>query len=199
MSVFSAVPFCLSFVDEYKNGMSPYLYIKSRTPKRYLMAKHIVSVVTGGLTMAVGTALFLGGLACFLPLIHENDMLESLAYYPLLRAGNGEGYFICAVYFAFLSGALYAGVASVVSACVPNRYITAASPLVFSFLLSQSGISENSMFLFHLSRVLSMRMRLGSGSIAMSILYATAIVFFIVAVLGMVFVWRARRRIVYDA
>ena len=97
----------------------------------------------------------------------------------------------------FLSGALYAAVACVVSAFIPNRYITAASPMVFSFFLAQCSISENSMFLFYLSRLISMRMRI--GSIALSMMCTTFIVLGIVIALGIVFVWRAKRRIVYDS
>ena len=197
VSMFCAMPFCLSFVDEYKAGMSSYLYQKSRAPRAYLFAKHIVSVVTGGCVMALGTALFFAILSAFVPLVHENDILESLAYYPLLVLDEGQSYFICAVYFAFLSGALYAAVACVVSAFIPNRYITAASPMVFSFFLAQCSISENSMFLFYLSRLISMRMRI--GSIALSMMCTTFIVLGIVIALGIVFVWRAKRRIVYDS
>lgn len=197
VSIFCAVPFCLSFVDEYKSGMSCYLYHRSRAPRAYLFAKHIVSVVTGGCIMALGMAMFFIILSAFVPLVHENDILESLSYYPLLVLDEGQLYFICAVYFAFLSGALYAAVACVVSAFIPNRYITAASPMIFSFFLSQCSLFPNSTFLFYLSRLISMRMQV--GSVAMSIACTSLIVLWSVAALGIIFAWRAQRRIVYDS
>ena len=196
VSIFCSIPFCLSFIDEYKSGMSCYIYQKSANHKEYLWSKYMVSIITGGIVLSLGTTIFLWILARFLPLVHENDLMESLAYYKLLVTGNGELYFVCAVYFSFLSGCLYAGVASLVSSILPNKYITAASPLVFSFFLSQCGISEKSMLFFYFSRLLSMRIRI--ETVPMTIFYVTIIVIAIIIGFGNIFVKKTRERIVYD-
>lgn len=192
--MFCAIPYAMAFCDEFNSGMSTYAYARSGR-RIYFISKFVVAAITGGMVMSVGTILFVAPLTTVLPMTRPEDLLGSLPYLSLLTRGSGWSYYICAAYYAFLSGMLWAGIATAVSAFASNRYAVVAAPLVAFFTIAQTGRALAMVTPYSLDRLLSMRIIIHSPEITFIIV--TSIIILILIVCALVFMKKAERKVVY--
>lgn len=136
LPVMSALPAGTMFVEDYEHHFLPYMV--ARTGKKtYLVSKYCVSILLGGVTMVLGMLLLISLLSSVCPPISA-DELDAVSYYvKQVSTENGVPYYGYTLYFAFLAGCLWSGLAVAVSAFVRSQSFTLAVPFVGSFLLTQ--------------------------------------------------------------
>lgn len=198
LPMLAALPFAASYCMEERSNMINFIIARS-DKRRYCLSKLLVSAVSGGLALALGSFLFILLLSFRLPLITDAKLLEMTGFplYNLLAKGTGVWYFAAAIYLAFLRGFLCASTAIAVSSYFTNKYVTIASPFILSFLLVRA---------YNLLRVPGnfrldywLKERAGFGSDSENLLVTSAVVLAIAAICGYVFMRRVRRRIEYES
>ena len=123
-----ALPYANAFVNEWSVNMVGT--VMARCGRRnYFLSKKTSNCILGGLVNLLGQILLFlllrwgMGLAWF----DADDV-------PIILNAMGMGYFSIALYYAFLNGALMAGMAMGVSAYVRNINAVLVAPAVFQFL-----------------------------------------------------------------
>lgn len=134
----AALPFAAEYAAERQTGMALYLVSRSGV-NNYGISKMLTAAIAGGLTLCLGSIVFVAALSARLRLVRPSDLVEhaGLPYYSLLASGDGIPYFFAAWYLLFLTGALWGGAAMCVSAFAPDRYVVIASPFLLCFLMVQ--------------------------------------------------------------
>lgn len=140
MPIFTALSYSVSYCTEENNHMISYII--SRSGKRqYSCEKVLVTAASGGLTALLGMLLFVIVLSTYLPMttpqyIEETQMLP---FGSLLSRNSGIPFLMVVMYLIALSGALWAEVGIWISAYLPNPYVALCFPMLFKFLMVQTG------------------------------------------------------------
>ncbi|MFT3984356.1 MAG: hypothetical protein QM697_10645 [Lachnospiraceae bacterium] len=137
-AMIAALPFAAQYATERQSGMTPYLI--SRTGRReYCFSKMIISALSGGLALFVGSLIFIVILSTRLQLIITSDLVEHqwIPYYELLISGGGIPYFAIVLFLMFLTGMLWGALACGISAFVTDTYVVIASSFLLCFLQIQ--------------------------------------------------------------
>jgi hypothetical protein len=89
--------------------------------------------------MALGIILYFLLSSLRIPLIfqHEINEMSFLPYVSYFTVDRGYLYILTAVYYAFLSGCIWSGVAIVASSFVQNSLIVSCSPFITYFFINQ--------------------------------------------------------------
>lgn len=137
-AMIAALPFAVQYVTERKSGMT--LYLISRTGRgEYCLSKMIISALSGGLALFIGSLIFIFILSIRLHLVVPSDLIEYkwIPYYTLLASGGGVPYFAAALFLMFLTGVLWGGLACCTSAFAADTYVVIASPFMLCFMQMQ--------------------------------------------------------------
>ena len=131
----AAIPYAVSFCEEYNTNMLRVLLMKAGKNK-YCISKVLMTFLSGALSVSTGGTIFILLANSFVRLFNQDRLQEAEAfpYYEFLRQGNAVCYFTVVIFLLFLTGGLWATAALLVSSYFPNIYLTAASPLILSFL-----------------------------------------------------------------
>lgn len=186
-----ALPYAASFLDEYQMDFAPWAIVRSgKWP--YFLSKFLANALVGGAVNALGQGLFMALISINVPLFRAGD-LEFLDgfFYGNLALHYPPLYFAVALYYAFLMGALYAGVAIFSSCVVKNRYSVFVMPAIALFAERQISnllrIPEH----FRIYRWLTMRAVIVDEQTTS--LLSLALVIVILGICGYVFMRRGRR------
>ena len=100
----------------------------------------LTTFLSGALPVSAGGIAFILLANSFIQLFHRARLPETEAFpfYEFLLQGNVAGYFTAVIFLLFLTGGLWATAALLVSSYFPNIYVTAASPLILSFLTGRA-------------------------------------------------------------
>ena len=186
-----ALPYATAFLQEYDAGMASSVMVRCGG-RTYFASKFCACWLMGGTVNLLGQALLFVGLSTLAPLFTQ-ELLDRMSgfYYFSLAQGMPVLYFVVALYYAFLVGALMAGVAMWVSGYVMNRYAVLVVPAVVLFVHIQVNQIFQIPTQWQINLWLSMRMCLGSEYLTMFMSFA--FVFCILLLCGIDFVHRGRR------
>lgn len=107
---------------------------------RYSIAKYLACILNGGFCMMMGYGLFLLVLLQWFPMINEQDILSGFDYYPYFNLsvqGNYGLHILVILYNGFLTGCLFAGIGTVASVVVKDRFIALSFPIYSKFIWVQ--------------------------------------------------------------
>lgn len=132
-----ALPYAAAFLVEHEEQILPSV-ISRAGARSYFASKFAVSAFAGGLVNLLGQLILFLGLAAVFPLFDSNDLmyLDGSAYYGLM-VGRPALYYGVALYFAFLNGALFSGLATWASSFLKSRYTVLAVPAIALFVIIQ--------------------------------------------------------------
>lgn len=186
-----ALPYATAFLQEYDAGMTPAVMVRCGG-RSYFTSKFCACWLTGGAVNLLGQALLLLGLSTLEPLFTQ-ELLDRMSgfYYFSLAEDMPVMYFAVALYYAFLTGALMAGLAMWVSAFVMSRYAVLVVPAIVLFMHIQVNQIFQIPVQWQINLWLSMRVCLGSE--LLTVLLSFAFVSCVLLLCGMSFVHRGRR------
>lgn len=185
---------CTSFLRDYHSGY--YRHNIMRSGKfNYILSKYISCVITGGLILAVGLALFLFVLAIRFPLISDDSYylelyirsVETIFPAELLKNGKYVGFFTIYIFLAFIYGALWSGMGIAVSSFITDKYVASFSPYILWF-------GSSCVLTGKLRTEIVFKGNYSVGGLYGSLLYAILYFGSIVIVLAIMFCKNAERR-----
>lgn len=160
MPVFAACAYADSYARETSSGMKQYL-IGRIGYRGYATGKIVVSTVGGGLVAAAGTIVFCVVAGCFKPLYEWEEGVNTL-YYTQPDSDHGIIYIGILIYVTMLSGMFWSMVSLLCSSYFENIYVTIASPLLCSYLMTRIYIHLGIPDSYRLDYWLSARAGIGS-------------------------------------
>lgn len=130
-----------SFCIDLQTRFSYPLQIRSGKTA-YILSKCITTAVAGGLTVAIGAAIFIGCVCLTQPSVLPSASQIEVEYLrqafgDLLLAGQADLYFLSYLLVIFLQAAFYASLGLFVSGFLPNKYVTYIAPFALSFMMNQ--------------------------------------------------------------
>lgn len=130
---------------ERLGGISRYL-VGRMGIKRYTAVRAIYTYTGAASISTAGMLMFCSAAMCFQPFYSRtlDPEMCGFPYFAALSHGNGLWYLVIVLYLLALSGIFYAAIAMVCDAAFGNVYVTSASPLLASYLITRVLV------LFHL-------------------------------------------------
>ncbi len=186
LPVFAAFPFAVSFIREKKSKAMPYIVLREGK-RTYCTVKYVVNAVSGGVVIALGTALVLLLLIKF-PMA-DSDYLDARiadAFHDWLVVHHPVQYCAVQIFLGFFRGMLWSGAALLVSVYIEDVFVVIVSPYVGSFVFTQLNRLLQIDNAYRLDNILTGRSVIHSS-------WSTVIIAFIctmliVFVMGMIFV-----------
>ena len=132
LCVLPVLAFSTQLADEWNSKVSRDWLMRAGV-SRYVIAKIIVSAISGFFVIFLGLLLFIGIHSINMPLFQYNH--TDHAYARLMEEGKLFLGFACYVSNYSLSGLLTAVCGTFVSAFIPNRFVSVSAPLVLYFSL----------------------------------------------------------------
>lgn len=193
MPILTALPYAASYSVEESNYFVPYKIARSGK-RHYSLAKILTAAVSGGLTALIGTLLFTLILSTYLPLVTPQDILETqvLPFGTLLFQGGGIPFLMVVMYLITLSGALWAESGLWISAFFPNQYVALCFPMLFKFLMTQTGRLLRLPDGLRLDKILCVRGTFLSDKITLVVASLTVLI--LITIMGRSFRKRIERR-----
>lgn len=190
----AALPYAVSFCEEYNTNMLKVLLIKAGK-KKYCISKVLMTFLSGALSVSAGGIAFIILANSFVQLFNRARLPETEAFpfYELLLQGNVTGYFTAVIFLLFLTGGLWATVALLVSLYFPNIYVTVASPLILSFLTSRAYLVLK--IPAGLRFDLWLQGRSSAGTDWLTLLYSVVVVLVLTVGFGVLFYRKLKRRV----
>lgn len=171
-----ALPYAGALAAERRTGL-----VRSSVPRAertpYLLSKYLWAVLSGALVYALGiVCLVIFCRLMGLPYIHPSDIegMQGFCYFDLFDYAPWR-YYLVAVWYAFLSGGLYAGIAALVATRTTQSGVVAVTPLVTTFLVIRLCQLIGVPMEYRLDRWLVMRMMPPNLNDIQSLLLITAI------------------------
>lgn len=157
LGMLCALPYAASFCVERQAEMAPQVMARGGV-RNYFVSKMTAAALSGGLANLMGQALFVALLSLRLSLFLSDDFpgMDDFYYMPL-AARHPFGYFAIALYYAFLNGALLAGVSIWISGFIQSRYAVYTVPAIAVFVQIQIARLLKLPFEWRLDMWLSMR------------------------------------------
>lgn len=192
LAMLCALPFATGFLTEYDNYFLPYAVVRSNK-RAYLASKFAIGSLSGGVAAALGLALLIATLSIWCPPIVVEEFDPTWYYMRSVTLSNGMPYYLYSVYYAFLIGCLWAGIAVCISAYIRSIYFTVAAPFVASFMLSHSLKLLRIPNEYRIDMWLNMRTIINSEGVTMGV--SAIFVVVILALLGLLFMRKGKRLI----
>ncbi len=193
--VFAAFPFAASFCRERKNRS--LIYIAAREGRRgYCIIKYIVTVLSGGVVIALGTALTLALLSMSFPMVDMAEYQETAfsdVFHEWSAVYHPAAYCMIQTGLGLFRGMIWSGMALFVSIFTEDPFVVIASPYVGNYAVGHFSR------LLHLNNEYRIDMILIGRSVIHSSL-CTMIIAFIVTmillfVIGVLFTNKVDRRL----
>ena len=190
----ATLPYAVSFCEEYNTNMLRVLLMKAGK-KKYCMSKVLTTFLSGALSVSAGGITFIFLANFFVQLFNRARLPETEAfpYYEFLLQGNVACYFTAVIFLLFLNGGLWATVALLVSSYFPNIYVTAASPLILSFLTGRAYLVLKIPVRLRLD--LWLQGRSSAGTDQLTILCSALVVLGLTVGFGILFYQKLKRRV----
>lgn len=140
LPIFATLPFAASFCEERKS--KAVAFIASREGmQRYSAVKYIVNAIIGGLTVALGTALFIMLLRTKLQM--TSDYYETAAvadvFHKWLAINHPFWYCLAELALGFMRGMLWASVAMFVSLYMEDKFVITMFPFLGSYVIVRAS------------------------------------------------------------
>lgn len=163
--------------------------------KKYCMSKVLTTFLSGALSVSAGGIAFILLANSFVQLFHRARLPETEAFpfYEFLLQGNVVCYFTAVIFLLFLTGGLWATAALLVSSYFPNIYVTAASPLILSFLTGRAYLVLKIPVGLRLD--LWLQGRSSAGTDRLTILRSALVVLGLTVGFGVLFYQKLKRRV----
>ncbi len=190
----AALPYAVSFCEEYNTNMLKCLLMKAGK-KKYCISKVLTAYFSGALSVSAGGTIFILLANSSVQLFNRARLPEAEAfpYYEFLLQGNAACYFMAVIFLLFLNGGLWATAALLVSSYFPNIYVTAASPLILSFLAGRAYLVLKIPVRLRLD--LWLQGRSSAGTDQLTILCSALAVAGLTYVFGILFYRKLKRRV----
>ena len=135
----STFAYSFSFSVEWQDGFFRHVVIRSN-PSLYALSKCISTSISGGLSVALGTGIFMIYLCLFQPTVMPDVMtidMEVIVFKDVLSANHPILYFFAYLYIIFLQAMFFGLLGLTVSGYFPNKYVAYASPFILGFAMNQ--------------------------------------------------------------
>lgn len=137
LPVFAALPFASSFCEE-RNSRA-VAYIASREGmRRYGSVKYVVNILTGGLVVALGTALLILLLRMrFQMTSDEYEAVDGAAdlFHKWLAVHDPLRYCMAEAFLGFMRGMIWAGASMLMSLYLTDRFVITMFPFLGSYVI----------------------------------------------------------------
>ena len=137
LPVFAALPFASSFCEE-RNSRA-VAYIASREGmRRYGSVKYVVNILTGGLVVALGTALLILLLRMrFQMTSDEYEAVDGAAdlFHKWLAVHDPLRYCMAEAFLGFMRGMIWAGASMLMSLYLTDRFVITMFPFLVSYVV----------------------------------------------------------------
>lgn len=149
--IFAGIPFTASFCQEYINGSTNLIAVRT-SPKQYILSHIILCFLIAFITAAIGMTVCVMVLCCNYNFFIPTEDFNTGAITKLYYTGHEYLYFFLKVIHYSLSLAVWSLSGLALSSVFVNPFIAVASPLVFSYILEMITI-DSDIFpnLWHLS------------------------------------------------
>ena len=138
LPVFAAFPFAASFCQERKNKAVDYIVFREGR-KRYCAAKYIANAISGGLVVAIGTAMVLLLLSAIFPMANSDlaDAVPTDLFHDWLAVHYPMKYAIVEVCLGFFRGIIWSSMALFISVYIDDPFVVTISPYVGYYVFAQ--------------------------------------------------------------
>lgn len=183
---------CTSFLNDYQSSFFRGCILRSGK-RRYTAAEFLSCVVAGGLILALGLVIFVLILRFRFPLANpDGGVVESARHSATFKGkiigeGHYVGWFASMALISFLYGGMWSAVGICVSAFIPDKYAASFSPFIimkFSEFFLKGNFKFDNIFSGYFN----------VGSTAECLMFATAYLGTVTAILGIIFCIKAQRR-----
>ncbi|MCH5265725.1 MAG: hypothetical protein J1F02_07480 [Lachnospiraceae bacterium] len=166
--------------------------------KRYMLSKCITAVIAGGMSVVVGTLLFIGAIcivqSSVLPSAIEIDMeFSPQAFGDLLMHGQEALFFFSYIYVIFWQAGFFSLLGLLASSYIPNKYAAYISPFILGFIMNQ--IANIVRLPIWLDPVKLSTVNILNLSTVRILLLVTATFFSFIVICSILFIRKAERRI----
>lgn len=189
-----ALPFASSFCTDWNNRYARYSVIRS-SARSYGWAKVIVTAMTGFLAIFIGTALFLGILAIFLPVYDAGQPITRGPFQELLSGFGPLAYFAASILFDALGYGFLAVFALWVSTKITNVFVVMSSPIIlyygWQYLCGAAGLPDIAVFQ-HVMDITFLQKKIQDAGACM--LYAGGYFLILILLFGVLFTAGVKRR-----
>ena len=134
----ACLPFITSFCDDYTNRYVRAVVVRSGV-RRYSLSKFAAAFLSAFISLFLGFALVLFILSFKLPLFDVFNNQSFIVYGYFISHGMPVVYILIKVFIYSLWGATYAVMGLVVSAVIPNKFLTFATPYAACSILDEIG------------------------------------------------------------
>jgi len=189
VGILPILPFATTFATEWEEHAIGFWIIRTGIGN-YAVSKVLVGALSGFLTTAAGTILFVLIALTRLPLF--TDATAGNAYSLLLDAGKPVQYLCCRIADISLSSVLFAVAAVWISAYITNKFTAVAGPLVLYFLALRITATLNIPWYLKISAIV--HGGYGMGTPIQTLLFKLGIVVVLCFPMGYGAVRRIRRR-----
>lgn len=157
--LFPLLPYSLSFSEDVHSGAARYWCLRVGT-KKFCLSRLFVSVLAAICSSFLGLWLFIGILSPFFPV--HGVAANGGPYGQFLQEGKPLTFFAFEFIHMSLSAALFSALAVLVSACVPNSFISLAFPTVLYIVALAVAQNLKTPLWFNLGVVMVGRYNAGS-------------------------------------
>ena len=130
-----------SFCIDWQTRFTVPLIIRSNQ-NSYVLSKCIATVIAGGLSVAIGAAIFICYISLSQPSILPDANAIEMEFAPqafgdFLLKGQASIFFLSYIYVIFLQAAFFSSLGLCASSYLPDKYIAYISPFALSFVFNQ--------------------------------------------------------------
>lgn len=192
--VLAVLPYATSVAEDINDQMI-MLTVTRTGKKRYCISKYLVGITTGGIVVAIGTALLYLGLSIIFPVIGEDyyDIEIGNLFHDWIAKYEPNKYFILQIIFGFCRGSIWAGIAMLVSLYTNDIFVIIASPYCLMFTWIQMcrtiGIANDK----RLDMILIGRQVIGNSTNTFTIGLAGTV--FVLMITGLLFIHKFLKEI----
>ncbi|SER02633.1 hypothetical protein SAMN04487884_101170 [Butyrivibrio fibrisolvens] len=132
--IIAVIPYATSLAEDINDQMIMLAVTRSGN-KKYCISKYLVGFITGGIVVAIGTAMLFLGLSLIFPVASEGyyDIDIGDSFHDWIARYDPAKYFILQTVFGFCRGAIWAGMAMLVSLYTSDIFVIIASPYCMMF------------------------------------------------------------------
>ena len=192
LPVFAAFPFAASLCYERKSKAVDYI-VSREGKKRYCVTKYVVNAISGGMVIAIGTAIVLLLLSTVLPMTNSDlvDAVSTDLFHDWLAVHHPMEYGMVEICLGFFRGIIWSSIALLVSVYINDPFVVTISPYVGHYAFAQFCRLLQIDNEYRLDMILIGRTVIQSSW--NTVLIACITTMTIVAVIGIVFVRKVER------
>lgn len=138
LPIFATFPFATSFSHERRNKSVAFI-VSREGKKKYCLVKYLVNAISGGVVVAIGTALVLFVLSTMFPMTNAEfqDVQVSDMFHSWLAVYKPMEYCMLEICLGFFRGMIWSSIALLISVLIEDPFVVIVSPYVVSYAFVQ--------------------------------------------------------------